>query len=346
MTDEQQPPPPMEAPPPPPGSGPFAFPPPPEQQPYGVPRGFYPLDLDAIARNTASIFRFAWPTLLGVALVPNVIVYALMVPLAAIASPGFNRWLVQYQESVPLREIPPFPEELKVPLVLLVLAGFASALVGLIVSAAVVQIGDSVFRGRPVSVREALGFAIRRAPAVIGGQLLLFLAAFGIVLLGIVFGAFMIAGGSAAAFLGLVLIVASFAALMFLAIRWSLLVQTVVIERVGAVDGLSRSWRLVAGSGWRVLGYLFLLGLVAGVVAAIFSAVPEAVLKLDGSNASGAAIGTMFDGIAAILLAPIAPLVMLFLYYDLRFKKGEPAPQPGEARQQEQEQAGPDPARL
>ncbi len=336
MTDEEPPsapPTPPYEPPPPPSHGPFAFPPQPDPaQHFGTPRGYYPLDFDSITRTTASIFRFAWPTLLGVALIPNLIVYALMAPLAAIVSPGFNLWIAAYQEALPARDIPALPEELKVPLLLLGLVGFASVLVSLIVSAAVVEIGDSVFRGRPVSVRRALAFALGRAAAVIGAQLLLFLAGFGVLLLGVVFGFLLIAGGGWAVFLGLVVMVGSFAALIFLEVRWALLIQTVVLEKVGAVDGLSRSWRLVAGSGWRVLGYIIFAAIVTGLIAAVLGAVPQAILRLDGATSTGAAVGTMFDGLAATLLAPITPLVLLLLYYDLRFRANEPAPQPGEDR--------------
>jgi hypothetical protein len=42
-------------------------------------------------------------------------------------------------------------------------------------------------------------------------------------------------------------------------------------------------------------------------------------------------VGTVFQGVATVLVAPIV-LVTLFLYYDLRFKHAEPAPQPGEDR--------------
>jgi hypothetical protein len=43
-------------------------------------------------------------------------------------------------------------------------------------------------------------------------------------------------------------------------------------------------------------------------------------------------LGTIFQGVLTVLVAPIV-LVTLFLYYDLRFKAGEPAPQPGEAHE-------------
>jgi hypothetical protein len=330
MSQEQPP----GVPPAPPSSGPFAFPPPPDQpQEYGSSRSFYPLDFDAITRNAASIFRFAWRPLLAVALIPNLVIYVFMVPLSAIASPGLNRWLDAYLEALPRRDIPPIPEELRLPLVLLGLVAFASVLTALVVSAAVVEVADAVFRGRPVSVRGALGIAVRRAPALIGAQLLLFLAGFGVVLLGLLLASVLMVGGGAATFLGLIVMVGAVAALMFLTVRWTLLVQTVVLEKVGSVEGLSRSWRLVAGSGWRVLGYIILLALVTGVIGAIVGAVPQAILRFDGASSTGAAIGTVFDGLAATLLAPIAPLVTLFLYYDLRFNAREAAPQPGEARE-------------
>jgi hypothetical protein len=46
---------------------------------------------------------------------------------------------------------------------------------------------------------------------------------------------------------------------------------------------------------------------------------------------TAAVVGIVFQGVATVLVAPIV-LVSLFLYYDLRFRHGEPAPQPGEDR--------------
>jgi len=334
MSDEQGP-----AAPPPPDSGPFAAPPPPEPSRYdaasgyGAPRGYYPLQLDAILRGSASLFRFAWRTMLGAALIPYVVAYALMVPIAALVSPVFNDWLTRYQAALPDGSPPPFPNGLEPWVLLLGAAAIATLLAGVIASGAIIHVADAAFRGRPTTVRAALGVALRRAPALIGAQLLIVLAAYGALLLGTVFGAVFLAGGGIAGFFGLVVIVGAFAAALFLVVRWTLVAQSVVVEEVGPVEGLSRSWRLVAGSGWRVLGYVLLVALMGLLFGLALAAVPQSILGLDPASSTDVAIGTVFDGMAAFLFTPVTPLVMLLLYYDLRFRASEPAPQPGEARQ-------------
>lgn len=336
MSDEQGP----AAPPPPPESGPFAFPPPPPEPSgfgvstgYGVPRGYYPLDLGAILRGAASLFRFAWRPMLGAALIPYVIAYVLMAPIAALVSPVFNDWLARYQAALPNGTPPPFPNGLQPWVLLLGAAAIATLLAGVVASGAIIHIADSIFRGRPTTMRAALGVALRRAPALVGAQLLIVLAAYGALLLGTVFGAVLMAGGGIAVFFGLVVIVGAFAATLFLVVRWTLVAQAVVVEEVGPVDGLSRSWRLVAGSGWRVLGYVLVVGLMGLLFGLALTAVPQSILGLDPTRSMDIAIGTVFDGMAALLFTPVTPLVMLLLYYDLRFRASEPAPQPGEARE-------------
>jgi hypothetical protein len=310
------------------------LPPPPDPgQPGHNPtqRGFYPLDLDAITRNAWSIFRFAWPTFIGAALIPNLIVYAIAIPVHASIWPEVSQWAAAYRAAIERGVLPTLPPIAPSTVALLVLVSILGALGGLVASAAVVSIGDSVFRGRPASIRGALRTALRRLPALIGAGLLYALAVFGVSLLGFTFGALFMVGGGVAAFLGLVVIVAAVAAVIFIALRWSLLVQTIVLEGVGPVDGLSRSWRLVAGSGWRVLGYFLFIALVSGVIGAIVGAIPDAILRLSPESMTAAVVGIVFQGVATVLVAPIV-LVSLFLYYDLRFRHGEPAPQPGEDR--------------
>ncbi len=316
MSDEQGP-----VVPPPADSGPFTFPPA-EPSGYGAPRGYYPLDLDRILRSTGSLFRFAWRTMLGAALIPYVVAYGLMVPIAAAVSPVFNDWLARYQAALPLGNPPPFPDGLQPWVLLLGAAAIATLVAGTIASGAVIHIGDAVFRGRPTTIRGALAVALRRSPALIGAQLLLILAAYGALLLGTVFGAVLIAGGGFAVFLGLVVIVGAFAATLFLIVRWTLVAQAVVLEQVGPVDGLSRSWRLVAGSGWRVLGYVLMVALMGLAFGLVVTAVPQSLLHLDPTRSTDVAVGTVVDGLAALLLS-----------YDLRFRAGEAAPQPTEARQ-------------
>jgi hypothetical protein len=328
-------PPPMPPLPPPPESGPFAFPPPPEQAgPYGAPRGFYPLDFDGITRNSWSVFRFAWPTFLGAALIPNLIFYAITLPVQVAVWPDLYRFILEYQAAIAAGDIPTFDPGLLPTFGLLLLMGILGAVLsGLLVGSAVMVIGDSIFRGRPVTIRSALTTGVRRLPALLGAGLLYALAIFGVSLLGIAFSGLFIVGGGFAAFLGLVVLVGTVVAVVFIALRWSLLIQTVVLETQGAVEGLSRSWRLVAGSGWRVLGYAIFVALVSGVIGAVVGAIPETALRLSPISTPGIVLGTIFQGLLSVLVAPFA-LVTLFLYYDLRFRNGEAAPQPTEDRRQ------------
>jgi hypothetical protein len=82
-----------------------------------------------------------------------------------------------------------------------------------------------------------------------------------------------------------------------------------------------------------VLGYVLLVALMGLLFGLALAAVPQSILGLDPASSTDVAIGTVFDGMAAFLFTPVTPLVMLLLYYDLRFRASEPAPQPGEARQ-------------
>jgi hypothetical protein len=67
------------------------------------------------------------------------------------------------------------------------------------------------------------------------------------------------------------------------------------------------------------------------VIGAIIGVIPEAMLGVSPASVTSAVVGTVFQGVATVLVAPIV-LVTLFLYYDLRFRHAEPAPQAGEDR--------------
>ena len=294
--------------------------------------GFYPLDLGRNFQLSWSLFRYSWRTLLGIGLVVLLPAYAFIAAASAVYSPVINGW-VERVELATRAGLPPPPvptgfyEAIAVLSVLSIVLLFVSLLAS---GAATVSV-DRTFRGAPTSIGAALSRASGKYLSLLGAELLYFLVAFGIMLVGLVIGGVLMVGGGAAIFLGLIVIVAAFAALLFVAVRAAFIVQTITLENAGAVEGFSRSWRLASGSGWRVFGYVLLIGLIATIVGAIVQALSTILLRLDPNVPSSIVIGTFTQAVGAILLLPLTPLVLTLLYYDLRWRRGEPAPLPGDA---------------
>jgi len=111
-----------------------------------------------------------------------------------------------------------------------------------------------------------------------------------------------------------------------------------MIENVPGVTALRRSWALATGSSWRILGYLFLFGFLAGLPAAVLGYVATALL---GSGITQTASGlivsdpvqgfvsTFAIGVIAALFSPFPTIGLTLLYFDVRWRRGEPVPQPG-----------------
>jgi hypothetical protein len=137
--------------------------------------------------------------------------------------------------------------------------------------------------GDPVDVAESYRFGFSRLGAVIGASLLV----------GLVVA------------LGLLLVIVG--AVIF----WTFLsvtIPAVVIERKGATDAMSRSWNLVKGQFWHVLGTF--------IVAFIITAVIGGVISLIGG--SNWFTGWIFGSIGQIITAPFTAMVTVLLYLDLR----------------------------
>ena len=100
---------------------------------------------------------------------------------------------------------------------------------------------------------------------------------------------------------------------LFLAARWSLVTPVVVLEKLGATDALRRSWELVRGQTWTVLGVVLLtllLALVAhGVFAAVFLFLPNFLRNWIGGV------------IANSIVTPFVALAWTTMYFHLRGAK-------------------------
>ena len=136
----------------------------------------------------------------------------------------------------------------------------------------------------------------------------------------------------------------------WLSIRWSLTLETVVIEDAKISSSLGRSEDLVRGAWWRVLGYTLLLSLMMGFAVSLiatpivfFASIREYVRflggLLKGGEGEGDAISLMrslFGGmglrfailmyIQSLFAMLVTPVFMTLLFLELRKRTDAAAP--------------------
>jgi hypothetical protein len=105
----------------------------------------------------------------------------------------------------------------------------------------------------------------------------------------------------------------------------------VVLEREGPAQALARSWRLVRGSFWRVLGITVLAGLIvlltAGVLQIPFGLLAamagggNSLLPSTGGNVASILISAVGGVVAGAVARPISAGVAVLLYVDLRMRR-------------------------
>jgi hypothetical protein len=111
-------------------------------------------------------------------------------------------------------------------------------------------------------------------------------------------------------------------------LRWTVAIPVVMLERVGPVASLRRSWRLVRRSSWRVLGILLATALIVGIANVIIN-VPFALAGGTGGFATpqaqvsvvGVIVSAIGQIVATTVTAPLLAGVVVLLYADLRMRR-------------------------
>jgi len=213
---------------------------------------------------------------------------------------------------------------------------FQSVLTGMLTGA----LGHGLL-GHKITISEA--WQIARVPAVIGVSLLLPLIASGIwAPIAIIVVVLAVAKVTAlAVVLGIVGFIAAFVLTVWISIRLTLAVPAVVLEGAGPIEALKRSWQLVQGSWWRVLGITLLAWIVVAFIAVILQLPFSIVASLVGGGGGfttmfnpgsstvataaptvlGVVIGAIGSIIAATCTRPISAGVTMLLYTDMRIRK-------------------------
>lgn len=109
----------------------------------------------------------------------------------------------------------------------------------------------------------------------------------------------------------------------------------VVIEELGALDGLRRSWQLTRGNWWRILGITLVVGIMVGVIAqvvmipiSLLSTFFTGVVSPHGGPEQAVTAAVALGIATAIVSALVGAVgyafqtsVMALLYLDLRMRK-------------------------
>jgi ABC-type Fe3+ transport system permease subunit len=108
---------------------------------------------------------------------------------------------------------------------------------------------------------------------------------------------------------------------IYLYVRWYVTAQSIVAERRGPIDGLSRSWELAQDNWWRLFGISIVIGLISGLLSALFG-LPISLLADEYDSGPLLVLGTIVSDAAVLSFTALAATLVFF---DLRARH-EPSP--------------------
>jgi len=196
-----------------------------------------------------------------------------------------------------------------------------------------VVIGRGVL-GFKITAGEAWQIARPRLAALIGATLLIPLILIGLWAVYAIVLAILVMAHAPGALIGVLAALGAIAGIVltiWFTIMFRMAGPAVVLEREGPARALARSWRLVRGSFWRVLGITMLAGLIVVVTAGVLQ-IPfgllaalagggNSLLPSTGGNVAGILISAVGGVVAGAVARPISAGVAVLLYVDLRMRR-------------------------
>lgn len=293
------------------------------------------MTLGTILDVSLRIIRRHWPSLLGISLL--------------LAGPGA---LLMAATGVRFRQVaqgvlPPLEGSVLDPQGMLTMAeferlaeAFASYALATVVAGALASIGALAmsaivvadYHGRRIELMAALRVALRKVPAALLFILVTSAIVVGVGLAGIAIAlalAIVVGGGDPdaggpATFPILVALVATVLVVVVLTVRWAPAFPAMVAEDLGPTAALRRSWQLSGGNAWRAFFVVAMGTLTATILAAFITQLIALVLVDQASRMTGldAALAESISvALGAVLMAPLAPVLIAVLYFDLRARR-------------------------
>ncbi len=188
-------------------------------------------------------------------------------------------------------------------------------------SAALVHAAAGRYLAKEVKIGESFRAGLSASVRLFIAGVLVFLAIVG------VWAVLFIVAAIANQFLVYALaVIAAIVATAYLACSWLVAPVVVVMEKMGPISALGRSWRLSGGNRWRIFGIqllLFILNLVLSVlIGALFGGLAAAgQVGQPGQFGISTVVQTLVNFASTIIWAPVEWIAFTVLYYDLRVRK-------------------------
>lgn len=292
-----------------------------------------PLDVGAILDGAVATFRKHWRVIVGATLTVSVLTQALDVVVRHQLTDNKALDDLQNDPNPSLSEVMhavggSLAASGLMVLVALIGTTVASALLTVVVSRAVL--------GRELRSRDAWREVRPHLARVMGLTLLVPLIAGAVLAVSAVPGLLLMAvtdGAGGPTLLGLGMI-AGLVGFVWVYFQLSLSAPALVLEKQGIVAAMKRSWKLVRGSWWRVLGVQLLAILLAAVVGAMiqwpFMLIAHAVTGEGGLSLFSAstdagwanlAIAGIGGALSGAITLPVTAGVQALLYLDQRIRR-------------------------
>jgi hypothetical protein len=263
---------------PPPPGGDYPPAPPPPPPPPGGDEILPSRGLGEILSAAFDIYMKNWSqliTIVAIVVVPLEVISFLLVRVALAAK---THDVVVLGRTVQVLE----PRAFAVVLLGILIAAAIGVIITSILQAALLRGAAQATIGDPVDVRASYQWGLKRFGSVLLVSILVGLS----VAVGLIF-----------------LIIPGIILLVMFAVS----VPAVVVEGVRGTEAMRRSWSLVKGHFWHVLGVVLVAAIIVGVVGGLI-----------GSIGGKTVVGLIFEIIARIITGPFSALVTVLLYLDLR----------------------------
>lgn len=171
---------------------------------------------------------------------------------------------------------------------------FLSLLVVPFVTGAISRVVAASYLGDELPARPALRIALRKFPALLGAWILVHIVE------------------------GIGLLLCILPAFLFMAL-YQATAPAIVVEELGPIEGMRRSWRLMKPRLWPVLGIALVSGLMASVVGQVVGTVP-ALLAFFAPDAWAWIPVAVSGTLTTLITTPFIAIVATLVYFDARIR--------------------------